>query len=67
MYSRLDLFLVDHYYVEYVKAVTIKPITISDHAPVMLTLVLVAAGHHERKWRLNESMLDDKEIGGYTR
>lgn len=44
VYSRLDLFLVDHYYIENVKTVRVEQITISDHAPVMLIFLPVKVG-----------------------
>lgn len=62
VYSRLDLFFVGQYYLKHVNAVTIESITISDHAPVVMTFVPVSAGQWERTWQLNESLLDDKQI-----
>lgn len=62
MYSRLDLFLVDQFYLENVIKCTIEPITISDHAPITLTISITQRSHIERTWRLNESLLDNKNI-----
>lgn len=62
MYSRLDLFLVDQFYLENVLTSTIESITMSDHAPITLTFCPIQMGHLERTWRLNESLLDKEEI-----
>lgn len=62
MYSRIDVFMVDQFYLENVRNCTIEAITISDHAPITLTLSPIKAGYIERTWRLNESLLDNKRI-----
>lgn len=62
VYSRLDLILVDQYYLNHMRSSTIESITISVHASIMLTFLPVSAGHWERTWQLNESLLDDKQI-----
>lgn len=62
MYSRLDLFLVDQFYLGNVSASTIEPITMSDHAPITLTLRPTQMDRAERIWCLNESLLDKEDI-----
>lgn len=62
VYSQLDLILVDQYYLNYVRSATIESITISDHAPITLTFLPVSVGHREMTWRLNKSLLDDRQI-----
>lgn len=49
----------DQFYLNYVHSLTIESNTISDHAPISLTVCLVLAGIVERKCGLNESILDD--------
>lgn len=62
MYSWLDLFLVDQFYLGNVSTSTIEPITMSDHAPMILTLQPTQMTRVERTWRLNESLLDKEDI-----
>lgn len=52
----------DQFYLEKIRACTIDPITISDHAPTTMILLPVPVGHVERTWRLNEALLDDNSI-----
>lgn len=59
-YSRIDLLLVDQFDLHLVKSSVIGSITISDHAPVALSLRMGGVDKKERNWRLNESILDDK-------
>lgn len=60
-YSRIDFFCVPPQYMYKVIDCHIEPITISDHAPVMLTLHL---GTHSffKYWRMNVSILNNTEI-----
>lgn len=52
----------DQFYLEKIHSFTIASITISDHAPITVTLLPVSAGHIERTSRLNESLLDDNSV-----
>lgn len=61
-YSLLDMFLVDQFYLERTRSFTIEPITISDHASITVTFLPISAGHLERTWQLNESLLDDNKV-----
>lgn len=61
VYSRLDLILVDQYYLNYVRSATIQSITVSDHTSITKTSLPVSGDHRERTWRLNETLLDDRQ------
>lgn len=61
-YSRLDFFLVEHQYIEEVESTKIGSITFSDHAPVSLQCNLGKQKHHCNSWRLNENLLNDRDI-----
>lgn len=61
-YSRLDLFFVEHRYVEEVEGTSIGPMTFSDHAPVSLQIKLSKHETRSSSWILNEDLLHDEKI-----
>lgn len=71
-YSRIDLFFTPKVELHRIRDIEILPITISDHAPVLLKWDI---GHRptSKQWRLNASLLNDKtftsfitaELGSY--
>lgn len=62
-YSRINYFLVPHSQLHAIRESSIGSITWSDHAPVLLTYALTDIFTSKtRTWRLNESLLQDKEI-----
>ena len=61
MYSRIDMLMIDQYYLSLVESATIESITISDHAPISLGVRPVLSGSRERTWRLNEAILDERQ------
>lgn len=60
-YSRIDLFFTPKAEMHRIDDVKINPITLSDHAPLEL---LWTIGHKPttKQWRLNASLLNDKEF-----
>uniref|UniRef100_A0A3B3HAI8 Reverse transcriptase domain-containing protein n=1 Tax=Oryzias latipes TaxID=8090 RepID=A0A3B3HAI8_ORYLA len=58
-YSRLDYFLVNSSLLSIATEAQIHPITISDHAPVSLTLKNKTSPPSLRSWRFNTSLLRD--------
>jgi len=60
-YSRIDFFCLPQQYIHKVTDCFIEPITLSDHAPIVLKVDL---GMHSffRYWRLNVSLLNKSEI-----
>lgn len=60
-YSRIDLFYVPWQHLHKVVRSGIEPITISDHAPLMLTLEMSTELCFQY-WRMNVSILSDKAI-----
>ena len=59
VYTRIDMLLVDQDALDLLLGATIDQITISDHAPVTLTISLSQALSRVRTWKLNEDLLDD--------
>ena len=59
-YSRIDFFCLPQQYIYKVTDCLIEPITLSDHAPIVLKINL---GKHSffRYWRLNRSLLNKSE------
>ena len=59
-YSRIDFFCLPQQYIYKVTDCLIEPITLSDHAPIVLKINL---GKHSffRYWRLNVSLLNNSE------
>lgn len=63
VYSCIDYFLVPHSQLHAVKASAIGSITWSDHAPISLSYALTDSLTSRTKyWRLNESLLHDKDV-----
>lgn len=62
MNTRIDLLLVDQGSLDMLLDATIDQITISDHAPVTLTLSLSQAMAKTRSWKLMENLLDDLRV-----
>lgn len=62
VYTRIDLLLVDQSSLELLADSTIDQITISDHAPVTITLNLPHMASRSWAWRLNENLLDDPRV-----
>uniref|UniRef100_A0A8C5MJ29 exodeoxyribonuclease III n=1 Tax=Leptobrachium leishanense TaxID=445787 RepID=A0A8C5MJ29_9ANUR len=65
--SRLDYIFLEQYRLDLVMEATIHPTTWSDHAPVSIRLTSPLFRPRERTWRLNVSMLSDREITAGTR
>lgn len=61
-YSRLDYFLVDHSLLDSVTGTKIEIQTLSDHAPVVMTLLLKGPQRIPYTWRLNEFLLNKKQV-----
>lgn len=53
---------VDQFYLSNVCSATIESITISDHSHITMTICPSIAGHREQIWRMNEALLDNREI-----
>ena len=63
IYSRIDLFLIPHAQLHSVQSTKIGSITWSDHAPIFLVYELKDLRQSRpNQWRLNESLLEDKEV-----
>lgn len=60
MYSRLDHFLISAPLIPYVVESDISPITWSDHAPIMLDLLLSQSFTRSCHWRLNDHLLQSE-------
>lgn len=60
-YSRIDFFLISKQHIHKVWDCKFESITISDHAPVKLTIDM-GKEQFFKYWRLNTSILTDKEI-----
>lgn len=60
MYSRLDHFFISAPLIPYVVKSDISPITWSDHAPIMLDLMLSQAYTKSCHWRLNDHLLQSE-------
>lgn len=59
LYTRIDLLYIDQPALELLKSLSIGHITISDHAPITVTLAMPTGSHRAWTWRLNENLLDD--------
>lgn len=59
VYTRIDHIYVDRSTLELVQSAFIGNITLSDHAPVGVTLTLPSSSRGAWTWRLNENLLDD--------
>lgn len=61
--SRLDFFLCSNSLAQYITENTIHPITISDHAPVSITISNhTTASKTPTRWRPNTSLLEDTDF-----
>ena len=56
-YSCIDFFLVNHSILHRITETTISTITISDHAPVNITLATDDKQHTAPRWRFNNTLL----------
>lgn len=63
MYTTIDLLLVDQGTLDLLIDTTIDQITISDHAPVTLSLSLPQVTAGTSSGKLNENLLDDLDGG----
>lgn len=61
-YSRIDVLFVTHKDLEMITTTTIGQITLSDHAPVSMSLELKNQPLQRPKWKLNEALLQDVSI-----
>ena len=61
-YSRLDYFLTSNSTMMEISDTQIHPITISDHAPVTLTITKKTAAPPSRQWKFNTSLLKDPDF-----
>lgn len=62
-YSRINYFLIPHSQLHAIHDSLIRPITWSDHAPVLLSYALTdTLTSRTRAWRLNEILLQDEEV-----
>lgn len=61
-YSRLDYMLVDHSLLGSIKESKIEIMTLSDHAPVSMKVMLVGPQREPYTWRLNEKLLEEDWI-----
>lgn len=59
VYTRIDLLLMDQYSLDSLSGASIGSITLSDHAPVFISLRPLSAEARTWSWRLNECILDD--------
>ena len=66
-YSRLDYFLVSSTLLKDIPEARIYPITVSDHAPVCISLTNKQIKLPSRNWRLNISLLKDPEFINFFR
>ena len=60
--SRIDFFLVEHRFLENISDSSIGIATFSDHSPVSIRLKIGEKRVNNMKWRLNEELLQDKDI-----
>ena len=63
-YSRIDYFFIDQKLLSKIKSCSYESITISDHAPLLLTLLFPGKRFTLKTWRLNTLLLSDSD---YTR
>ncbi|KAM9316158.1 uncharacterized protein PAF06_007135 [Gastrophryne carolinensis] len=61
-YSRIDWFLIPHRFLHLITNIEIGQITISDHAPVSLTIAIPDTTPLRGQWRLNSSLLQDPVV-----
>ncbi|KAM9324469.1 serine/threonine-protein kinase WNK2 [Gastrophryne carolinensis] len=61
-YSRIDWFLIPHRFLHLITNIEIGQITISDHAPVSLTIAIPDTTPLRGQWRLNSSLLQDPAV-----
>lgn len=61
-YSRLDYMLVDHSLLDSIEESKIEIVTLSDHAPVMMTVKINGLQKVPFTWRLNEKLLEKDRI-----
>lgn len=61
-YSRIDYFLVNNQLLPYVSACEYQPIVISDHSPMMLSLLLPGLTPSCKQWRFNSTLLSDEKF-----
>uniref|UniRef100_A0A3Q2ZER1 Reverse transcriptase domain-containing protein n=1 Tax=Kryptolebias marmoratus TaxID=37003 RepID=A0A3Q2ZER1_KRYMA len=64
-YSRLDYFIISNSLLTNISDTKIHPIAVSDHAPVTLNLDVKKEIQKSINWRLNTSLLKDKEFIQY--
>lgn len=60
-YSRIDFFCLSQQYLHKLRDCHIEPLTLSDHAPVILSIDLDKENYF-KYWRLNVSLLSDAEV-----
>lgn len=61
-YSRLDYLMVDHSLLDSIAGSRIETMTLSDHAPVIMTVRLEGLQKIPFTWRLNEKLLEKDNI-----
>ena len=61
-YTRIDYIFVDNRLIPQVHSCTYPGIVISDHAPVVMSLILPDAPRPTRHWRLNPTLLSDPQF-----
>lgn len=64
-YSRIDFFLINNSIIQDITDTKINPIVISDHAPISLTFNNKNHFKTPQRWRMNTSLLQDKEFNEY--
>lgn len=65
-YTRIDYIFVDNRLIPQVRSCTYQGIVISDHAPVVMSLILPDAPRPTRHWRLNPTLLSDPQFVKYV-
>lgn len=64
-YSRIDFFLTSNSIIQDITDTKINPIIISDHTPITLMLSNKKHTKIKQRWRMNTSLLQDKEFNEY--
>ena len=60
-YSRIDYFLIDQKLLSSIKSCSYESITISDHAPLLLTIYFSGKPSTQKTWRMNPLLLRDDQ------
>lgn len=59
-YSRIDNIFLDHFHLPFLQSAHIGTATISDHAPVSMTLTMPSLARRSNNWKLNDSLLTNE-------